>query len=578
MAISPTGSPPSTRREFITILRVLGWEFARRIRVTGLLFLLCMLLVPWLLFQATLAVPQSNFQDTNYYPAFYGLTIFLGIVLTYEAQKGMRAFLACRPLTTKFIFAWLLGTPIVTIATTFAAANAIVHLVYGVDWPWVRPLLWLVFFVVLTKCAHWRVMVGRGWEALCGCTLGALAVFCFVVVQGGSEIDLQRPFTGVELIALAIATCATVVVGYRSFDTMRSSCGDVGSEAWFAMRFGKVEVALSGLASTPAATSSSFSHPLPLLTGPKALEWLTWRQVGIGVIAGAVVLGCASIAVQILGTVDYTKFPPRFSEPHKLFEVTVVMFMLSCFGIGSGIGLTMATMVRTPGDSRQMSMSVFHAVRPISNQQLHRVYRRAMFRYCVLAWLVVIALASTLPLIAMLTRGAVPKGMATHWGTFINGFQANSYYSAFGSFSLVMWVLLGFLVMWSFAGVTSSASFFGNDRALLVILCLIGALAVTACFLGLAFPNQRPQINVVSWTIAGLVALGATLTAFRIACRDGLVDRTQLVGAVAKWALLAALAACVAAPEQIVGVILLSSLVEFGLATGPIGLIASRHR
>ena len=555
----------------LPIMRVLGWEFLRCVRLSGVLYLLCALLLPWVLFRVILDTQLEHFKSENYYPAFYGLTVFLGLIFAYEAQKGVRQFLVTRPLTTEFMFCWLLCIPIAAVATTFILANALVQTAYGVHWPWIRPLLWLVFFVVLIKCSYWRVMVGRSWETLLAIAIGAFAVFCFAWVQGRDKILLDNPLTIAEVALLGTATVLALIVGYRSFALIRTTCGDKGSDAWFAQRYGKVDLALVEMVSKAEAETSSQTALAQLTNSRDALEWIAWRQCGVSALSITVMMALLSIAMQINTVVEYSQLPMLFSRPDDLFEFTVVMFVMSCFAAGVGIGLLTATMIRTPGKTRDMHMSTFFAARPISNIELWHVLGRTMFRYAVLAWLLLAVLLSILPMLAFFGRESS--------GPFVYGFQEeNLFYSSLGPFSIAAWLLFGFLVMWTCIGVTASGMFFGNDRATTAIFAAVVGVLVTICFVGLAFPEQREMIFTGTWTIFGAIAFAATAWAFRSAIRHKFINRQHIAGAVLVWAMSAAFAVNFVASQHVLGAVLLSSLATFGVAAGPLGLTASRSR
>jgi len=555
----------------LPIMRVLGWEFLRCIRVSGVLYLLAALVLPWILFRVILDTRLEHFKPENYYPAFYGLTIFLGIVFAYEAQKGVRQFLSTRPLTTEFMFSWLLCIPIAGVATTFILANGAVQALYGVRWPWVRPLLWLVFFVVFAKCSYWRVMVGHAWEILLAIAIGAFAVFCFAWVQGHDEILLDSPFTAAEVTLLGAATVVALIVGYRSFVAIRTTCGDKGSEAWFAERYGKVDVALVEMVSKAEADPTSQSPLVPLASSNDGLDWIAWRQCGVPALSICGMMTFLGIAMQIAVVVDYSELPILFLRPRELFEITVVMFVMSCFAAGVGIGMLMATMIRTPGKPRQMHMSTFFAARPVANTELWRVLGRAMFRYSVFAWLLLAALLSIFPVLVLSSSESS--------GQFIYGFQEkNLFYSSLGPFSVAAWLLFGFLVIWTSAGVTASGMFSGNDRVATVIFATVVCLLVTICFVGLALPNHTGLIATASWTIFGVAALSVTVWAFRSAIRHKFITVRHVVGSVFVWSLLATFAVNFVASQHVLGSVLLSSLAAFGVAAGPLGLTASRHR
>jgi|GEM_PF-2891607 len=572
------------------IVRVLVWEFVRCLHIPALVWFLCGLLLPWVLFRAILNIGTEHFyESSNCFPGFYGFTIFLGFVFARQAQKGVRQFLSTLPLTTEFMFAWLLGISVATVCLTFLSANVLVQFVYGVDWPWFRPVLWLIFFVISAQNAYWRLMVGSSWEVFVAFGFAGLAIFCFAWVLGGREIDLGLPMTAMELSLLACASLLSLSIGYRSFRGMRTTCADQGSAIWLENKFGKTDMALVRLAAF-GERKASLKKPLAQLTGSKAaLDWISLHMIGVGGISGALIVGVSCIAVQVIGTCDVFTYPLKIVRSNYLFGITSNLLVLFCFAVGIAMGLVAAVMIRMPGCRRQTTMSAFHGVRPITNAELWRVLGKAIFRYCVWAWIVLVVYLSIFPLIVCNTEGFASEKMVVVTGvngtdylmksysTFMRGFRENPLYGSLGTFSIAAWMLLGFLVMWTTASLVSTSMFFGKDRAVGLMLGVACILLVAILFVGVAIPNRRALITTVTWTIAGVGALAATLWVFRSSLRQHLLSGRQVVGAILLWALAAAYAVNFVPPAQMVGAVLLSSLTIFGIAAGPVGLAKSRH-
>ena len=153
----------------------------------------------------------------------------------------------------------------------------------------------------------------------------------------------------------------------------------------------------------------------------------------------------------------------------------------------------------------------------------------------------------------------------------------NGFYESMGGFTIVAWMLLGFLVMWSFAGVTASATFSGRDREVVAILVALFAVLLAVLCLGLAFPDQMRWIGLGAWMVVGVAVLGLTLWVMQLAWRRKLIGARQIVGGVLLWALLAIGGMHFVEPEMALGVVMLSSVAAFGVVGAPLGLAAGRH-
>lgn len=532
------------------ILRVLTWEYCRRASLPLLGIVVAGLVLPWILFRGVLDIPVIEFDSTNYYPAFMGLCGAMSLICSLDAQKGVRQRLYTRPVSTQFIFAWLMLTPIITAAIVHSSANLLARGLYGVQWPWIRPCLCLAVLVIVTQYFHWRLLYRSVYHTFAFLVGYALLLYGWSVchlVDG--RLVVQKPFSALELLTISALAVVFGGLAFRSLVRIRTD--------------GELDMS-QPCATDWAETKSTTAAKQKFASPEKALRWFAWRQAGSMAIPAALGVGLLAIGLLTLGITQ----PNR-----KIFELSLVGLFISCFGSGSVIGTAIYLCVRMPGETDSQVMSPFLSTRPVTVSTIWRTFGMTMFRSCLVAWLIAITVFSGGLLFASMD--------ANNRSTISQEFDGLMMDWPAGWLGATMLLPFSFLVMWTAASVAASVMFFGRDRQV-TLLFVFGVIAVVAlAFIGLGLqPAAAERMSQISWLVAGSLAVCATAWAFAVAKRRDLLPQNEFI--LGLCVLLAiACATFLVSPWEIgsrLALAAFSTLTVFAIAAGPLGIAAARHR
>ncbi len=570
------------------ILRVLGWELVRRLELTYLAILLGGFLLPWAIFRGILNVPADEFDSVHYYPPFLAMNASLAGIAAFQAQRGVRQWLGARPVSTWFIFSALTLSTLAVVLVSYLATYFLVERVYGVDWPWLRPVLWLSTFVILARCTYFRIVIGRQCEIFFGFLIFLLAAWAFVFVQrtgDGGGLVLDSPMTVIEVVSLLIGNCLAIFVGYRSLVADRTN-GLVSLDAALA----QTPLLSESTLAVASGVGEKHAIELPNLTSKKdAICWMARRQYDAVAVWSALLASLLFAVLTVCAVVEDFSWPLKFTQTSRLFDTSITMLMFMSIAMGIGGGSLIASMIRTPSEKLTSMMSSFHAVRPIETRDFWDILSNVTFRLSVLAWLTPCVVLSAFPCIVAWIewredKAVAAQGVVQFWkdngNGFFQGLRQNVFYPTFGMGSVLVWLLLTFLVVWILARLTASAMAFGNDKAVSFVVGTFCVLFVSMCFIGLAVRPEIADILAASaWMMGGVVAVGFVAWCFREAWRHQLIGRRDVVWGCCCWAIMASLIyPQFHSPYRAFGAALMCVLAAVSFAAGPLGVRAARQQ
>ena len=558
----------------LLIVRELGWDYCRRIAAPLCASLLAGLLLPWAMFRGILQIPSADFESASCYPAFLGLCVATTLICSLLAQQGVRSWLYTRPISTKFLFLWLMFVPVLTAVIVHTFANLVAGQLYGVSWPWFRPSLNLISVVLFTQYFQWRLRLPITYQVFAFFAAYGLMLYGWSLVHTvDGELQPNRPFLLMELLALAGICFYAVRQAYRVLDRIRTD--------------GEVEYieADAQLSSTTGATKAAPRFA----TSRVALKWFLWQQSKFLMTMAAVCLGIVVTALAFFTV--YLDDPQRLEGVWQVAEAIDAAFFRLIFSsafLGWIIGGVVVVGVQRPGDPKANPMSTFLSTRPVTNKSLWRYFGESIFRGSVISWLIICFYVS----------------LSVFYASMWTGNSANL--MKLISQPLMIQILVGagiatFLIVWTCASAGASMLFFGQERTMINLVCGISVLLPLLGIWGISFPKEQAQLfSHCFFLVCGLLVLAATVFVYVIAFRRKLIDQRQILAALAAWVCVAAFCFLLTnwwvVPVQEDRATLMvsitdgwelpyrcalaasSSLCVFAFAAGPLGLDFARHR
>ncbi len=549
-------------------IKVLSWEFVRRMAATVPLIILIMLLGPLgvegLFWVAGLAIDEPGFPELSWHCVYLGLGFILMATPLVEAYKGACQRIFALPVSNRFIASWMMVTAIVAVV----GQELIVHGLYGVTLSKAsmnaifgdnsqligscQPVFAMTISMLMAM--YWSLRK-FSFRRLLFC--GLLA--CSLVFWVGSHYyprgfdSAARPWPGFSLVDTAV--CA-VIIGLSWFVTWkgiaRERCGDnIGYSP---------EKRVEDI--TAWIKSIIFPDGVRDHDSPEAaVAWNEWRRCGRdAALAGG--LGFGTFLAILLFCV--------FGSRRGLEGVVALMFIIpSALGFLSGSVLG----VLAPASSRER-ITMFMATSPMSDSRLARGLISNAWQTTVVAWGLAI-IPGMLALVAAIFRDGSASFLVQ-----IERFDQLSDWPFGAVLMMPMALLASGILAWILTATFAVLHWTGNQ--LLPLFVLVGVMAHVMLLSLLSFFLEKETIvllSEVSMSIAAIVIVAGSLCAFRTTIQRKMMEPGSATLLLSFWAVESLLCwFIVPAPPLhrlfVIGVLMLS---VSPVAFAPLAISRNRH-
>lgn len=539
------------------LIRVLSWELLSRSWPYLFLSIVGMVLLPWFMFNILLGAPANEFDSRVYHPPYLGVLAFMLCAIVFQAQEGLRLRLFVRPVSTRFITAWLCIIPAIVAVTAHFVVNGLIWWVFGAKWPWLRPALFFGLCIVMSRAFYFRLLTGRLWEIVLFGGLTVALIYGFIRVyspEGTFEsMDLHRPFSAVELCIALLMAAGSLLASYHSLSQCRVGVGGTLADA------NEIVHCLSNIFRRRARPMFASG------TARDAIVGYLWREGAIMSIACAGLFGLLTIFVQLITSINH----------ERSTGLAIILPLILSGGVGGILGVRLASCVRQPGDTKNQAMSVFHSARPIRDEEIWGAIRRCLFRGSIFSWLLLVALSWVIPLCAWFSG---------HHEAFSGG-NVLPFMRQFPIAATIGWLVVAFFVAWTVSATTAAVILFGRDEMLAMTICGVVFFGLFSVLGSMALRRWMSTEAVdgyamILWLVAGAVVALVVVYTYLWALRQQHINTLHAVFAASIWLLIQF--AFYAHGSWTVWYLTTGTLMwaatTLGIAAGPLGLTASRHR
>ena len=500
-----------------SILFALTVEYWKRAGLVLFGTIAAFVVIPALFYRILLGLTlQTNaLEPLTFHFSYLGVALLVFCSVGFSPQIGLRDRLFVLPLTTRFIVAWLLVMPMATVALSNLVTNLLFDYFFDVQWPLLRPTLWLALMALVLKVMYWRLLVGRARQLLLFAGILAVMAWRFVLhyYPDGfwAEIDASNSMGWLEVLAMLTVGVVAWVVGQWSIAQHRR--GDA-SEILTATKLAEVvEIRLREITSRTVAGHASAAA---------AMRWYYWRE---GIVAG---IGGGCIGACMLLFVQYHEFT---SLDGNLWEATTTMMCVMPLVAGMFLGVVQGMSVRTPGRKGDQVMSSFLATKPVSNRELATSLLAISLQGCLISWLILVATAAILPTFIWLFGDIGPlRGEFQEWRL--------SHQLGLAAIPCVL--LIALLIIWTTASVLASCAFIGRDY---ITAPFWPILLIAMVFIVVARERlPREMVELFQLGVLGcavFTVVGSTVCIYAAALRRRLVSHRLAGWSLSGWMLLA---------------------------------------
>ena len=477
------------------------------------------------------------------------LTLVMGFgcaIAVYQAHgKLVRHFI--RPISSARLVACQMGIGMLTIAGMYVIAASIINL-GGTGWPILGPAMFLAATLACSLAAIWS-LEGSSFAQLLGClaTTAPLVIWfnrCYGARIMGDWQHMWNQPTALE--ALALGSLSLAAFGIATFGVARARRGDVldfgAVLRWWERQF------VGGL-------------PMNAFASPRSAQaWFEWQQKMGGL--PALLLGVVFMFALLLWMVGYMESKAFLEISGTLPLVSLTFVVPLVFGLMAG---------NCGHDSGKPGMRFTLATRPVTDTFI----AFAILRNCL-------------------------RSLATAWGLWLVGWSlvaALVYWSGERTVvgeilwpphrsnlaELVVMSSAVLLISWTFTTLMASSVAAGRPWLIVTLLCsFFGLLLSLSLLKQVLLPHQFETIVSAVYVITGTVFLTATVTAFVVAGRLGLISAWVWLPSAVFWLVTTGAIGKLGFPQpdlpfawNCLGCL---SLPVLPLAALPLAIRANRHR
>lgn len=389
-----------------------------------------------------LSITQGDDHPLTYHFWFWGgFGLSFVLICGFGGQGASRVILGLPMSSTRLASGIMLST-VGAFVLLSLITNGLYRIVFDKNWlneywPVWGPTLFIATLIMVVWCAYWNLQaIGFGkllfWISFILAMVGWF-ISRYFPHGFGEELVPWNNVTLTELITLLVVFVSAWGWGIQSFARIR--CGAAApSRQW-----SYVESWLNGLSHKKQKQNSSISK-----SKIQTFARLNWDESGPSVILSTVLLGCLTLAINLVGYLqNQTSGASRPLIDDNPAEVTVLILLFSLFTIVLIMGLSLTL-------QDQKGMKGYLAATPVSDQELAMALIRNLFK-CMgltLIFIVLIGFGGSY-LFTVFYQGT--EVLRNSWGWLVNHESKELFITIPVLFLLGYWVVLAnsVSVMWT---------------------------------------------------------------------------------------------------------------------------------
>lgn len=537
------------------------WEFWRRSRGCIFSAIMVMACITTVLYGRIPSLDAITHARIHYMTSFYEFICFAYFILSTQFYRknerlGFPAHLYVKPTRTWVLVGWQMLLPAVTIVLLYLVSVGCAHILLGITWPLLGPMLLLATAVACTQAIIWSMV---GFQILrfgtCLLVLQALHVWQFSrygPLQEYPNISgMWTELTSGELLTMVSCLAAAYIVAV--IGVSRDRRGDCVGWPGFWGPLAHVRGLLPG-------RQKPFNSPAA------AQFWREWNEKDWLMPAASGICVAGIILLNTLGINDTKN--------------TIIAFV-GLFQIGVGVPFFAGLIFGQCG--RKSKIDDFKATLPVSNSRLSAMILRPGAAGLLSA--LAIYIAGLLFMVGWFFIAGEGEAVTQGWHSLVN-----AVHDEFGYGNTLQLVAVGIIIAWGLVGLGASLTFTGRPWLLWgfwLVICAVGPIVITLDTLDtfnlIPFGIVPALWSSAPWTIGAGCLLG-TAWAFSAARRQYLIASTTVCLGLGLW-----LTLCISIGymwltrsdpglSSIVLAMGLLALLVAPLATAPLALAWNRHR